>query len=57
MHFLGYVDTAQIECLRLMAREIAVAQSTSTDMPETGLDVLNEDADSIEVTLAKRLAA
>ena len=57
MHFLGYVDTGQIECLRSMAKKIAVAQSTSTDMPETGLDVLNQDRDSIEVALAKRLGA
>jgi SNF2 family DNA or RNA helicase len=55
--FLGYADTAQTACLSLMAKKIAVAQSTSGDMPETGLDVLNQDGDSIEVELAKRLAA
>ncbi|MGH8549966.1 MAG: hypothetical protein ACRERU_15440 [Methylococcales bacterium] len=38
-----------------MARKIAVSQSTSGDMPETGLDVLNQDGDSLEVALAKRL--
>lgn len=54
--FLGYGGTAQIACLRLMAKKIAVAQSTSGDMPETGLGVLNQDGDSIEVALAKRLA-
>jgi len=55
--FLGYADTAQTACLSLMAKKIAVAQSTSGDMPETGLDVLNQDGDSIEVELARRLAA
>jgi len=53
--YLGYADTAQIDCLGLMARKIAVSQSTSGDMPDTGLDVLNPDGDSLEVALAKRL--
>lgn len=57
VHFLGYGETAQIECLSLMAKKIAVSQSTSGDMPETGLDILNQDGDSIEVALAKRLVA
>ncbi len=55
--FLGYEGTAQTECLALMAKKISVSQSTSGDMPDTGLDVLNSDGDSIEVALAKRLAA
>jgi hypothetical protein len=53
--FLGYMGTAQQLCLQLMAKKIAVAQSTSGDMPEGGLDSLNTDGDSIEVELAKRL--
>ncbi|MGZ8219245.1 hypothetical protein [Methylomagnum sp.] len=53
--FLGYAETAQIDCLALMAKKIAVSQSTSGDMPDTGLDVLNQDGDSLEVALAKRL--
>lgn len=53
--FLGYAGTAQTDCLTLMAKKIAVAQSTSGDMPESGLDILNQDGDSIEVALAKRL--
>jgi hypothetical protein len=57
VHFLGYGDTTQIGCLTLMAKKIAVSQSTSGDMPDTGLDVLNQDADSIEVALAKQLLA
>lgn len=57
MHFLGYGDTARIECLRLKTKKIAVAQSTSGDMPETGLNVPNQDGDSIVMALAKRLAA
>jgi len=57
VYFFGYIDSAQIACLSLMAKKIAVSQSTSGDMPETGLDVLNQESDSIEVALAKKLAA
>ncbi|OOG28851.1 DEAD/DEAH box helicase [Thioalkalivibrio denitrificans] len=57
VHFFGYAGTAQTTCLSLMAQKIAVAQSTSGDMPETGLDALNQDGDSIEVELARRLVA
>ncbi len=55
--FLGYGGTAQAACLTLMAKKIAVAQSTSGDMPESGLDVLNQDGDSIEVALARQLVS
>ncbi len=55
VHFFGYGGTTQITCLQLMARKIAVSQSTSGDVPDTGLDVLNQDDDSIEVALAKQL--
>ena len=55
--FLGYQGTAQEQCLTLMSKKIVVSQSTSGDMPETGLDVLNQDGDSIEVALAKQLVA
>jgi SNF2 family DNA or RNA helicase len=57
VYFLGYDETAQVQCLELMAKKIAVSQSTSGDMPDTGLDVLNQGGDSIEVALAKQLAA
>ena len=57
MIFLGYQNTAQIQCLRLMAQKIAVSQSTSGEMPESGLDILNQEDDSIEVALAKQLIA
>ena len=57
VYFLGYVGSAQIACLSLMARKIAVSQSTSGDMPDTGLDVLNQDGDSIEVALARKLVS
>lgn len=57
VYYLGYDDTAQIACLSLMAQKISVSQSTSGDMPDTGLDVLNQDGDSIEVALAKQLLA
>lgn len=55
VHFLGYANTAQTACLALMAEKISVSQSTSGDMPDTGLDVLNPNGDSIEVALAKRM--
>ena len=53
--FLGYAGSSQMECLRLMAKKIAVSQSTSGDMPDSGLDVLNDAGDSLEVALAKKL--
>ena len=55
VHFLGYEGCAQMECLALMAKKIAVSQSTSGDMPDSGLDVLNQSGDSVEVALAKQL--
>lgn len=55
--FLGYRDTTQINCLELMAKKIAVTQSTSGDIPDSGLDCLNPDSDSVEMALAKQLLA
>ena len=55
--YLGYANTSQITCLELMAKKIAVSQSTAGDVPESGLDSLNQDGDSIEIALARRLAA
>ncbi|MEC9358630.1 MAG: DEAD/DEAH box helicase [Pseudomonadota bacterium] len=55
VYFAAYRDTTQIACLSLMGKKIAVSQSTSGDLPDTGLDVLNQDGDSIEVALAKQL--
>jgi hypothetical protein len=57
VQFLGYQGSAQMQCLALMAKKIAVAQSTSGEMPESGLDVLNQDGESIEVELAKQLVS
>ena len=57
VYFLGYAGSAQMACLGLMAKKIAVSQSTSGDMPDSGLDVLNQGGDSIEVALAKQLVA
>jgi Type III restriction enzyme, res subunit len=57
VHYLGYEGSAQMACLSLMAAKIAVSQSTSGEMPESGLDVLNQSGDSIEVALAKQLLA
>ncbi|MFA7625289.1 MAG: DEAD/DEAH box helicase [Pusillimonas sp.] len=53
--YLGYAATSQMTCLSLMAKKIAVSQSTSGDVPESGLDVLNQDGDSVEVALARQL--
>jgi hypothetical protein len=53
--FWGYRGTAQMRCLQLMAQKIAISQSTSGDMPESGLEILNQGGDSIEVALAKQL--
>jgi len=47
-----------MDCLKLMGKKISVSQSTSGEMPESGLDVLNEsEGDSLEVALAKELLA
>ncbi len=53
--FLGYAQSAQSRCLSLMAEKIAVSQSTSGDIPESGLDSLNQRGDSVEVALAREL--
>ncbi len=53
--YLGYAATSQMTCLKLMAKKITVSQSTSGDVPESGLDVLNQDGDSVEVALARQL--
>ena len=55
--YLGYAATSQMTCLGLMAKKITVSQSTSGDVPESGLDVLNQDGDSVEVALARQLVA
>ncbi len=38
--YLGYAATSQMTCLSLMAKKILVSQSTSGDVPESGLDAL-----------------
>jgi hypothetical protein len=55
VHYYGYAQTMQMECLRLMGKKVSVSQSTSGDIPESGLDVLNENEDAMEVILAKQL--
>lgn len=57
VYFMGYQNTAQMACLKLMAQKIAVAQSTSGDMPDNGLDILNQSDESVEVALARQLLA
>lgn len=54
---MGYQGTAQATCLLLMSQKIKIAQSTAGDIPETGLDTLNQEADSMEVALARELIA
>ncbi|RUS67429.1 hypothetical protein CUZ56_01374 [Saezia sanguinis] len=53
--YMGYSKTSQITCLRLMAKKIAVTQSTSGDIPESGLDALNHDGDSLDIEMAKEI--
>ncbi|MCO8166193.1 SNF2-related protein [Pseudomonas sp. 21LCFQ02] len=55
--FFGYAGSSQITCLQLMAKKIAVSQSTSGDVPDSGLDSLNQDGDSVEMALARQLVA
>ena len=55
--FFGYAGNSQITCLQVMAKKIAVAQSTSGDVPESGLDSLKQDGDSVEMALARQLVA
>ena len=55
--YLGYEGSTQMDCLKLMGKKIAVSQSTSGEMPDSGLDVLNDTGDSLEVELAKQLVA
>lgn len=55
--YLGYAATSQMTCLSLMAKKILVSQSTSGEVPESGLDALNTDGDSVEVAMARQLVA
>ncbi|SHK82798.1 hypothetical protein SAMN05192548_104025 [Paraburkholderia terricola] len=55
VRFLAYEATTQMRCLKLMGQKIAVSQSTSGDMPDSGLDILNQGGESIEVALARQL--
>ncbi len=45
--FFSYAGSSQITCLQLMAKKSATAQSTSGDVPESGLDSLIQDGDSM----------
>ena len=55
--FAGYKHSSQSQCLALMAEKIAVTQSTSGDIPESGLDSLNLRGDSVEMALARQLVS
>jgi len=43
----SHAGNSQITYLQLIAKKIAVAQSTSSDVSKSGLDSLNEDGDSV----------
>lgn len=55
VNYLGYAGSSQMTCLDLMVRKIAVAQSTAGDVPESGLDILDSDGDSVEISFDKQL--
>lgn len=56
IHFLGYANCAQSSCLQLMQKKVTVTQSTSGEIPESGLDAINTDGDeSLEVAIARDL--
>ncbi len=56
VYFGCFEQTSQTKCLALMSNKIKVSQSTSGVMPETGLDVFEEEADnSILFEMAKDL--
>jgi len=55
VYYLGYESTTQISCLELMAKKISISQSTAGSIPSSGLNILNQDGDSLEVALAKQL--
>ncbi len=56
VYFACFEGTTQTQCLALMSNKIKVSQSTSGVMPETGLDVFEEEADnSILFEMAKSL--
>ena len=47
-----------MDWLKLLGKKIAVSQSTSGEMPESGPDVLKDTSgDSIEMALAEELLA
>lgn len=54
-HFLGLRRHIANDLPAVDAKKIMVSQSTSGDIPDSGLDVLNQDGDSVEVALARQL--
>ena len=58
VYYACYEESAQVQCLELMSRKIKTALSTMGVMPETGLDVFDEDESSegsVLEALAKQL--
>ena len=57
VYYTCYEESAQVDCLELMAKKIKTALSTMGVMPETGLDVFDEEESEASLTeaLAKQL--
>ena len=58
VYYACYADSTQVQCLELMSKKIKTALSTMGVMPETGLDVFDEDESSegsVVEALAKQL--
>ena len=57
VYYACYEESAQVDCLELMAKKIKTALSTMGVMPETGLDVFDEEESEASLTeaLAKQL--
>lgn len=57
VYYACYEESAQVDCLDLMAKKIKTALSTMGVMPETGLDVFDEEESEASLTeaLARQL--
>ena len=57
VYYACYEESAQVDCLELMAKKIKTALSTMGVMPETGLDVFDEEESEASLTeaLARQL--
>ena len=57
VYYACYEESAQVDCQELMAKKIKTALSTMGVMPETGLDVFDEEESEASLTeaLARQL--